>query len=390
MTDSLDEKRNLEIAILARAAERGYVTLGEIIKAFPRAESDLDRLDDLFEQLCERGVAIRDEQAKAPETAEVGPVEELAPAVSSDSRLDAVPADDLTGLYFYEMGQVALLTADEEKRLARQWQRARKARRHLNRDGHDEEARNRLRREIDVGNAARDRLILANTRLVVSIAKRYQGQGMPFQDLIQEGNLGLMRAVDKFDPSLGFKFSTYATWWIRQAVTRALPDQGRTIRLPVHMSDAVRRLRQTILRLEQERGRPPSSAEIAADMNVSLKRVEWMLRVSQRPLSLQKPIGEEEDSELEGLIEDGESPAPAEEAERALLRGVMDELLETLSPREARVLRLRFGLQGGEPHTLEEVGRKLGVTRERARQIQQSALRRLRHPRRSRRLKGYQ
>jgi RNA polymerase primary sigma factor len=246
-----------------------------------------------------------------------------------------------------------------------------------------------LRRQIQAGRAAREHLIVANTRLVISIAKRYQGPGVPFQDLIQEGNLGLMKAVNKFDPDRGYKLSTYATWWIRQAITRAIANQARTIRLPVHMGELVRRLYRTIQQLEQDRGRAPRVQEIAEEMGVNPERVRWIMRVARHPLSLQRPVGEEKDSELGNFIPDDEMPAPPDATEQALLRDTLEELLSTLSPREARILRLRFGLQDGHDYTLEEIGDRFGVTRERIRQIQQKALRRLRHPRRSRRLRGY-
>jgi RNA polymerase primary sigma factor len=284
---------------------------------------------------------------------------------------------------------VPLLTVEEEVELARRWRRGRQAEQRLSRNGHDEKERARLRRQIKAGYAARDHLITANTRLVISIAKRYRGQGVPFQDLIQEGNLGLMRAADKFDPDRGYKFSTYATWWIRQAVTRALADQGRTIRLPVHMGEAIRKLNRTAYLLEQDLGRPPSPEEIADEMGLKPRRVRWMMKVARRPMSLQKPVGEEKDSELGSFIEDEETPPPPEVAEQTLLRATLEELLETLDPREARVLRLRFGLHNGYRYTLEEVGEKFGLTRERIRQIEKEALRRLRHPMRSRRLKDY-
>jgi RNA polymerase primary sigma factor len=221
------------------------------------------------------------------------------------------------------------------------------------------------------------------------VAKRYAGKGVPFPDLIQEGNLGLMRAVSKFDYQRGYKFSTYATWWIRQAITRALADQGRTIRLPVHMSDRLRKLFRTAQELEQQLGRPPSPQEIAAHMNLSLGRVLWMLRVSADTLSLQKPVGDDEDSELGHFVEDTDTPPPAETASNHVLREKIEQLLDTLTPRQARVLRLRFGLADGHAYTLEEVGHKFGVTRERVRQIEAQALCRLRHQHRSRQLKGF-
>jgi RNA polymerase primary sigma factor len=259
----------------------------------------------------------------------------------------------------------------------------------LQKEDHDKKEQDKLRRHLEVGHAARERLIMANTRLVISIAKRYQSQGMPFQDLIQEGNLGLMKAVNRFDPELGYKFSTYATWWIRQSIARAVANQARTIRLPVHMGDTVRKLYQTAQRFEQERGRSPSVQEIAEEMETKPGRVRWIMRVSRHPLSLQRPVGEERDRELGSFIEDDETPVPPEATERAILRDTLEELLSTLSPREARILRLRFGLQDGHHYTLEEIGDRFGVTRERIRQIEQKALRRLRHPRRSRRLGGY-
>jgi RNA polymerase primary sigma factor len=243
--------------------------------------------------------------------------------------------------------------------------------------------------QIEAGKVARSHLIRANTRLVVSVAKRYRGNGVPFLDLIQEGNMGLMRAADKFDYSLGHKFSTYATWWIRQAITRALSDQGRTIRLPVHMGDRIRCVHRVAQQLEQQSGQKPTPEEIADEMNLDAHKVRWMLRVSYRPYSLEKPVGEDEENELGSFIEDKGALSPSDVATQNMLKERMDELLNTLTPREARILRLRFGLDNGRAYTLEEIGRKFGLTRERIRQIQMDALRKLRHPSRSRRLKGY-
>jgi len=287
------------------------------------------------------------------------------------------------------MARVPLLKAEEEVTLARRFEQGRNARRILKEDSCAPEERVRLRAIIHRGEVARDHLIKANTRLVVSIAKRYLGQGVPFLDLIQEGNLGLIKAVEKFDYHRGHRFSTYATWWIRQAITRALADQGRVIRLPVHLSDRIRKVYQIAQQLEQDWGRRPSPEEIAGELSLPPHKVQWMLRVSQRPLSLEKPVGEEEDSELGSFIEDESTPAPTDTAYHHILQEKLEDILTSLTPREARILRLRFGLQDGRSYTLEEVGRKFGLTRERIRQIEHEALDRLRHPSRSRQLRDY-
>jgi RNA polymerase primary sigma factor len=378
--------------LLDQATERGYVTADDILMAFPEAEENLAQLEDLFDHFYAQGIDVYEDEAEASREKAGEALETTQPQeqpLSGGDSLGDIPSTDITALYFHEMGRVPLLTTEEEVKLARQWQRGRRAEQRLARDGHDKKERARLRRQIKAGYAAREHLIMANTRLVISIAKRYRGRGVPFHDLIQEGNLGLMRAVDKFDPGRGYKFSTYATWWIRQAVTRALSDQGRTIRLPVHMVESINKLNRTAYLMEQDRGRPPSPEEIADEMGVRPRRVRWMLKVARRPMSLQKPVGEEKDSELGSFIEDDETPPPPEAAEQTLLRTTLDELLTSLRPREERILRLRFGLQDGHHYTLEEVGEKFGLTRERIRQIEKQALRRLRHPRRSRRLKDY-
>jgi len=303
--------------------------------------------------------------------------------------LSEIAADDTITLYLKEMARVPLLTPEQETGLARQVEHGRSAQRRLARDGHDPEKREKLMRKIERGEEARQHLIKANTRLVVSIAKRYLGHGVPFLDLIQEGNLGLMKAVEKFDYHRGHRLSTYATWWIRQSITRALAEQGRTIRVPVHMSDRIRKLYRTARELEQEMGRQPSPEEIAEEVGLEPNKVQWILRASRRPISLERPVGEEEDSELGNFIEDQKIVAPSEAAYQHLLAETMGDVLGTLTPREARILRLRFGLQDGHSYTLEEVGQKFGLTRERIRQIEGEALRKLRHPRRSRRLKTY-
>jgi RNA polymerase primary sigma factor len=287
------------------------------------------------------------------------------------------------------MASVPLLKPEEEIRLAKQLERGNLALRRLEKNGHKPAQREKLVRQVEIGEAARAHLIKANTRLVVSIAKRYMGQGVPFLDLIQEGNLGLMKAVEKFDYRRGCKFSTYATWWIRQSITRALAEQGRIIRLPSHVGDRIRKVYRTAQHLEQNGGQRPTPSEIADNMGLAPHKVRWLLRVSRRPLSLEKPVGEEEDSELGEFIEDEESPTPTDSVTQSLLAQKMDEILSTLSPREARILRLRFGLQDGRAYTLKEVGEKFGLTRERIRQIEREALGRLRHPSRSRQLRDY-
>jgi RNA polymerase primary sigma factor len=299
-----------------------------------------------------------------------------------------LPSSDTVGLYLKEMSKVPLLSNDEEVELARRLEAGLIAQKKLVRDPHHPRA-NDWKEAVELGLDARDHIIKANTRLVVSIAKKYMSRGVHFLDLIQEGNLGLMKAVEKFDYRRGYRFSTYATWWIRQTITRAIADQGRTIRVPVHMSDRIRRLYRVVRQLEQELGRKPDLLEIAEEMQEEPRKVEWMLKVSWQPLSLEHPVGEDEDSELGNFIENDSMPTPAESAYHNLLNEKIEELLSTLSPREARILRLRFGLQNGKSYTLEEVGKKFGLTRERIRQIEGRALRRLRHPRRSRQLRDY-
>jgi RNA polymerase primary sigma factor len=307
-----------------------------------------------------------------------------------DDEFDAhdFASSDTVGLYLREMARVPLLNLEEEVDLAMRLEAGREAARRLSRQpSHSRAAEWELL--VQDGLNARDHLIKANTRLVVSIAKRYMTRGVPFLDLIQEGNLGLMRAVEKYDYGRGFRFSTYATWWIRQAITRAIADQGRTIRVPVHMSDRIRQLYKTAHRLEQDNGRKPTAEEIAAELGMEPRKVRWMLRVSWQPLSLERPVGDDDDGEFGQFIENDAIPSPAQSAYDKLLHEKIEALLDTLTPREARILRLRFGLLNGRSHTLEEVGEKFGLTRERIRQIEGRALRRLRHPRRSRQLRDY-
>ncbi|HYN87939.1 MAG TPA: RNA polymerase sigma factor [Ardenticatenaceae bacterium] len=391
---------------LQKARDQGYLTTGDVLAAYPEAEEALAELEDFYAQLADEGINIyeTEEQARAAEAATRAEVEaELAaevraPRAPERPDLPEVPIFDLTGiesddtvsLYLREVGSVPLLTGEQEVELARQYDEGRQAEKRLGEGTYRTDAeRETLEREVRRGNLARDHLTKANSRLVVSIAKKYMGQGVHVLDLIQEGNLGLMRAVEKFDYKRGYKFSTYATWWIRQAITRAIADQGRTIRVPVHMSDRIRKLYRVSRELEQRLGREPTPKEIAKEMDLTPQKVRWMLRISRRPLSLEKPVGEEGDSELGSFIEDEDSPPPAELAASTLLRQELERALNTIDPREARILRLRFGLIDGRAHTLEELGQKFGLTRERIRQIEGEALRRLRHPSRSRRLKDY-
>jgi RNA polymerase primary sigma factor len=300
-------------------------------------------------------------------------------------------AVDPIGMYLKEMARVPLLTNDEEVSLAIRIEQGRACEEKLARlnGSATRQETEELSESIDDGADARAQLIKANTRLVVSIAKKYIGRGVPFLDLIQEGNLGLMKAVEKYEYQRGFRFSTYATWWIRQSITRAIAEQGRTIRIPVHMVDRIRLMNKTANELEQKLSRPPSVDELAEKLELDNERVEWMMQVAWLPLSLESPVGDEEDSELGMFVEDTASPTPNQAAYQNILREKIEEVLATLSPREARILRLRFGLENGETYTLEEIGKKFGLTRERIRQIEGKALRRLRHPRRSRELQEY-
>ena len=391
-----EEEQKVTQQLLAKAAERGYVTTDDILDVFPEAEDNISQLEDLFMYMCEQGIEVYDSEAaaKGEEPAEEEVTELIVDEIGNETFLSVegdgeVSADDTTSLYLKEMARVPLLSPAEELELAKRLEAGRRAKVKLSDDGHNPEERERLEELVRRGDMAREHLIRANTRLVVSVAKKYVGQGVPFLDLIQEGNLGLMRAVDKFDYRRGYKLSTYATWWIRQAITRALADQGRTIRLPVHMGDRLRKIYRTARELEQEWGRPPTPEEIADAMDLDPRKVRWMLRVSPHPLSLEKPVGEEEDEELGSFVEDEGTLEPAEATHQHLLHDGVEEVLSTLTPREARILRLRYGLQNGRSYTLEEVGRKFGLTRERIRQIESKALRRLRHPSRSRQLKDY-
>ncbi len=374
--------------LLEKAGVQGYITTEDLMEVYPDAGADSERLSVLLTALRRRGVDVLD-----PDTDYQSQTEE--PQITEEfetwaNPIEHIASDDTVGLYLKEMARVPLLGVDEERDIAIRVENGRHAKADLLKKTIISATQ---RRELELlaadGDAAREHLIKANTRLVVSIAKRYMGRGVHFLDLIQEGNLGLMKAVEKYDYKRGFRFSTYATWWIRQTVTRAIADQARTIRVPVHMIDRIRQMYKTTHDLEQKLGRAPTNEEIAHAVDLPLAKVDWILKVSWRPLSLESPVGDDEESELGMFIEDEFSPTPMQSAYQSLLKEKIEEVLSTLSPREARVLRLRFGLDDGNSYTLEEVGQKFGLTRERIRQIEGKALRRLRHPRRARQLKEY-
>jgi RNA polymerase primary sigma factor len=394
-TGSVSEEGQMEPSPIERLLDlgrsQGYVTYDDVMEAVPEAELNIEQLEDALAALIEMGIEISDAELEEPvaEQEERKRPDSVASA-AADIDLSAIDIDDSISLYLKEIGRIPLLTAEQEVSLAKRMEAGRNAKRHLgNSRSLSLEERKNLSAVIKDGQAAHEHLIKANSRLVVSVAKKYVGRGVPFLDLIQEGNIGLIRAVKKFDYRRGYKFSTYATWWIRQAVTRAIADQGRTIRVPVHMYEQINRLARVSRQLVQELGRDPTVEEIAAELGVSPKKVERTIKVSQRPLSLEMPVGEEDDSFLGDFIEDSEAPSPTDQASQQLLRDQIEDIFVSLTPREVRILQLRFGLVDGYSYTLEEVGRKFGVTRERIRQIEAQALGRLRHPSRSRRLRDF-
>ena len=343
--------------------KKGTLTYKEIMERLMDLYIEPDQLDKVLENLEALGVTVINENDPQPaQSSEDTPIDTINLSVP-----DGVSSDDPVRLYLKEIGKYPLLPTEEEIALAKQIA-----------EGTPEEQA-----------AAKKKLSEANLRLVVSIAKRYVGRGMQFLDLIQEGNLGLIKAAEKFDYTKGYKFSTYATWWVRQAITRAIADQARTIRIPVHMVETINKLIRVNRQLAQELGRDPTPAEIAKEMGISESKVREIIKIAQEPVSLETPIGEEEDSHLGDFIEDENAPAPAEVASNAMMREQLQEVLHTLTPREEKVIRLRFGLEDGQAHTLEEVGKEFNVTRERIRQIEAKALRKIRHPGRSKKLRDY-
>ena len=361
--------------LVAKGKAQGYITYDDVLDVFPEAEDQLDQIDVLYQRLMTEGVEVvaeakddeRDDtekdQDKQDEEHRLRNLRIPSAVAAAEEALATGALDDPVRMYLREIGRVNLLTAAEEVDLAK---------------------------KMEAGSmAARERLIQANLRLVVSVAKKYIGRGMSLLDLIQEGNIGLIRAVEKFDYRRGYKFSTYATWWIRQAITRSIADQARTIRIPVHMVETINKLVRVSRRLLQEKGREPTSEEIAKEMGITAEKVREIIKVSQQPVSLETPIGEEEDSHLGDFIEDQSAVAPADAASHQMLKEAVGAVLNTLTDREQKVLKLRFGLDDGRTRTLEEVGREFDVTRERIRQIEAKALRKLRHPRRAQTLKDY-
>jgi RNA polymerase primary sigma factor len=400
VVDDDNEEIN-EYPAIARLIELGrqksYVTIDDILHFFPEAEQDVEQLEEAFAALMSAGIPYVEDETPLDGPAEDDleldidekeiEEEETVKLVFDD--LENIDTDDTIGLYLKEVSRVPLLTAEEEVELAQRIERGRIAREELAKGNSTDHRRFELRKLIEDGWDGREHLITANSRLVISVAKKYMGRGVPFLDLIQEGNIGLIRATKKFDYRRGHKFSTYATWWIRQAVTRAIADQGRTIRVPVHMGDQINKLLRIQHQLTQKLGREPSVEELAEALDVPPKKVENMIQVARRPLSLETPTDDEEDSVLGDFIEDDEAPPPDDTATYNLLKEHLEEVLNGLPPREVRILQLRYGLLDGQAYTLEEVGRKMGVTRERVRQIEAQALSRLRHPVIRRKLRDY-
>ena len=348
--------------IVEKAKEKGKITYGEL--ATELGDINPEQIDKVFDAFEEMGVdVLKDDFDEEPDVEELEKVEDIKVEDINTMNFDGINIDDPVRMYLREIGKIPLLSFDEELELAK--------------------------KVIDGDEEAKQKLAESNLRLVVSIAKKYVGRGMLFLDLIQEGNMGLIKAVEKFDYTKGYKFSTYATWWIRQAITRAIADQARTIRIPVHMVETINRLIRTSRLLLQRLGREPSPEEIAKEMDMPVEKVMEIQKIAQDPVSLETPIGEEDDSHLGDFIQDEDSPAPQDSASFTLMKEQLDEVMNTLTPREAKVLKLRFGLEDGRARTLEEVGKEFDVTRERIRQIEAKALRKLRHPSRSKRLRDY-
>ncbi len=360
--EALDDTNKKVQDILNKAKEKGQITYGEL--ATQLGDINPEQIDKVFDAFEEIGVdVLKDDLEEEPDIEDLEEVEDIKIEDINTMNFDGINIDDPVRMYLREIGKIQLLTFEEELQLAKEI--------------------------LEGSEEAKQKLAESNLRLVVSIAKKYVGRGMLFLDLIQEGNMGLIKAVEKFDYKKGYKFSTYATWWIRQAITRAIADQARTIRIPVHMVETINKLIRTSRHLLQQLGREPTPEEIANEMEISVEKVMEIQKIAQDPVSLETPIGEEDDSHLGDFIQDEDSPAPQDSAAYTLLKEQLEEVMSTLTPREAKVLKLRFGLEDGRSRTLEEVGREFMVTRERIRQIEAKALRKLRHPSRSKKLKDY-
>ena len=386
--------------LLAKGCKTGKLDPGELSDVVDTMDLDGDQMDRIYDSLADLGIEVGSDEflTDLPDDGEP-PLEEIAEIeeeelVDPNTLVDSFNIDDPVRMYLKEIGKVPLLTADEEIRLATAMSAGNAAKERMaaaEKEGEiiPEEELAALKKDVKQGEKAKQKLAEANLRLVVSIAKRYVGRGMLFLDLIQEGNLGLIKAVEKFDYTKGYKFSTYATWWIRQSITRAIADQGRTIRIPVHLVEHINRVRKTAGELLRKNGREPTAEEIAVRLEMEPDRVRELLQLAQEPVSLETPVGEEEDAHLEDFIQDEEAGIPVDEAGRQLLRRELMSVLKSLTPREERVITLRFGLDDGRPRTLEELGKEFNVTRERIRQIEAKALRKLRHPSRAKRLRDY-
>ena len=360
-TDKIDAEEKVS-KIIKRAKEKGKITYGELASELD--DVNQDQIEKVFDAMEEMGVdVLKDDFDDEPDEADLKEVEDLKLDEEPIDNFEGINVDDPVRMYLREIGRIPLLTYEKELELAK--------------------------RILDNDEDAKQELAESNLRLVVSIAKKYVGRGMLFLDLIQEGNMGLIKAVEKFDYTKGFKFSTYATWWIRQSITRAIADQARTIRIPVHMVETINKLIRTSRHLLQQLGREPTPEELSKELEMPIERVVEIQKIAQDPVSLETPIGEEDDSHLGDFIQDDDSPAPQDAAAYTLLKEQLEEVMSTLTPREAKVLKLRFGLEDGKARTLEEVGKEFDVTRERIRQIEAKALRKLRHPSRSKKLKDY-
>ena len=419
MIDEILYKEQID-AIKEYVKKNQYISLAKISEIFDNNISD-ELLDDIVEYLDNEGVEITKDSEEVPSEEELlteiadddfeafvedletdDELGELASAVDSEIKVSdfedivsvSYSADDPVKMYLRDIGQIDLLTITQESEYARMYQESLMCQDKIDtykKQGKQlsEDELNELNEKIELGEEARKILIESNLRLVVSIAKRYLGRGLPFLDLIQEGNMGLMKAVNKFDPTKGFKFSTYATWWIRQAITRAIADNARTIRIPVHMVETINKLVRTTRRLTQEKRREPTAEEIAAEMKISVEKVQQIQRIAQEPMSFDATVGEDDDSSLGDFIDDKETLNPLEYTQNMIYREEIEKVLQTLTPREEKVIRLRYGLDDNRPRTLEEVGKEFGVTRERLRQIEAKAIRRLRHPSRLKRLEQH-